>query len=119
MGIESTLTHHRNRGFLQLGSRSLTNKIVKNYIICNKYNCRSGKSPYPPNLPSNRVNFQRPFYSTGIDYTGHFFVTDGESKVKSYILIFTCCTRAVHLELVKTMCTDDFVLAFHECEVYP
>ena len=89
LGIESTLTDVRNSCYLLLNSRTLTKKVVLSCIVCNKYNSRAGHSPFPPNLPASRVNLVRPFYSTGIDFTGHFFVKDEKEKFKSYILIFS------------------------------
>ena len=61
---------------------------------------------------------QPPFTNTGIDYFGPLTVkqgrrtrsTDGTSK--RYGAIFTCLsTRAVHIELVGNLSTDNFILA--------
>ena len=55
-----------------------------------------------------------PFAHTGVDFTGHYHLRDGQwGKVKVYILIFTCFnTRAVQLEVVNSMSTAEFILAF-------
>ena len=73
------------------------------------------------NLPKARLAInQPPFTNTGIDYFGPLTVkqgrrtrsTDGTSK--RYGAIFTCLsTRAVHIELVGNLSTDNFMLALH------
>ena len=113
MGVESTLQNLREQGYLLLKGRTLVRKCILACLICNKYNCRSGKSPYAPDLPLNRVRMQRPFSYVGIDFTGHFFIRENNVKTKVYILIFACCgSRAIHLELLRSMTTQDFILAF-------
>ena len=43
----------------------------------------------------------------------HFFVKLGDNVVKMYLVIFTCLNvRAVHLELIPSMNTTDFLNAF-------
>ena len=71
------------------------------------------------NLPEARLAINEPpFPNTGIDYFGPLTVkegrctrsTDGISKI--YGAIFTCLsTRAVHIELVGNLSTDNFILA--------
>ena len=112
LGLESTLSKLRSSGLVLLSARTRVNSVLRECLICNKFNCRAGKSPFVPSLPPHRVNLTKPFGSTGIDYTGHFYIREGDAKVKAYILIFTCLTtRSVHLELLS-MDTEDFVLAF-------
>ena len=48
---------------------------------------------------------------TGVDFAGLLYVSDSKSKV--YIALFTCAViRAVHLEFVFSMETDEFVKSF-------
>ena len=71
-------------------------------------------------LPEARLAINEPpFTNTGIDYFGPLTIkqgrrtrsTDGTSK--RYGAIFTCLsTRAVHIELVGNLSTDNFILAF-------
>ena len=71
------------------------------------------------NLPEAHLAInQPPFTNTGIDYFGPFTVkqgrrtrsTDGTST--RYGAIFTCLsTRAVHIELVGNLSTNNFILA--------
>ena len=67
----------------------------------------------PPFSFRDNVNFVKSFRNTGVDYTGNFNVKFGENTIKMYLLVFTCLNiRAVHLELVPSMSTTDFLLAF-------
>ena len=60
-------------------------------------------------LPADRVNTQKPFAVTGIDFAGPLYVKVGSNTTKSYIALLTCATtRAVHLELCTDMTTDKF-----------
>ena len=48
-----------------------------------------------------------------MDFTGHLFVKFGEQVVKFYLLVFTCLNiRAIHIELLPSMTTKDFLFAF-------
>lgn len=62
---------------------------------------------------SDSVHFVEPFQHTGVDYPGHFNVKFNEFTSKMYILIFTCLNvRTIHLELVSSLSTAYFLLAF-------
>ena len=71
------------------------------------------------NLPEARLAInQPPFTSTGIDYFGPHTVKQGrhtrstDETSKRYGAIFPCLsTRAVHIELVGNLSTDNFILA--------
>ena len=114
LGVESTINHLRHSGFWIINARQAVKRVLKQCIVCHKYNSRPFSKSPTPFLPSERVNLVKPFYHTGLDFTGHFFVTDySNNRHKVYILLFTCMnTRAVHLEMVNSMTVEDFVLAF-------
>jgi len=66
-----------------------------------------------PPFIRDKVNFERPYFHTGIDYTGHMFVKYGDTVTKMYMLVFTClCIRSIHIELLPSMSCKDFLLAF-------
>ena len=114
LGVDSTINHLRQTGFWVLHARQCAKRVLKNCILCHKYNSRAFGLPPTPSLPKNRLNLIKPFNHTGVDYTGHFFVKDfSENKHKCYILIFTCMnTRSIHLEIVNSMSVEDFIMAF-------
>ncbi|KAK3726800.1 hypothetical protein QZH41_007204 [Actinostola sp. cb2023] len=65
-------------------------------------------------LPKVRLTpFEPPFSYSGVDYFGPFLVKRGRGKVqeKRWGAIFVCMnTRAIHLEVAKSLETDDFIL---------
>ena len=114
MGIQSTLNYLRIHGLWILKSRQAVSSVISDCIVCKRYNARSQKYFGPAILPSPRVKLSLPFAHTGVDYSGHYFLSDDQGgKVKAYILIFTCfSTRAVHLKAVSSMSTAELILAF-------
>jgi len=73
-----------------------------------------------PPWPKERVNEALPFECTGLDYFGPLYVkqyqctTDKESAPvikKIWVCLFTCLVvRAIHLEIVEDISTDQFIL---------
>lgn len=56
------------------------------------------------NLPHSHV---------GLDYMGPLYVKTNESRKKVWICLFTCIvTRAIHLEVVYDMSSEEFLLCF-------
>jgi len=76
--------------------------------------------PRMPPWPKERVNEALPFQYTGLDYFGPMYIkefqqsTDKESTIaikKVWVCLFTCLVvRAIHLEVVEDMSTDQFLL---------
>lgn len=113
LGVATTINTLRNQGYWLPKGRSIIKKIISDCITCKMLNSFSIKYPKRTDFVGDRVNFVTPFRHTGVDFTGHFYVKLGETTVKMYLLIFTCLNiRAVHLELVPSMNTADFLLAF-------
>ena len=67
-------------------------------------------APASPDLPQYRIDFSGfAFQATGLDFAGSLFVKQGSETVKTYILLLTCATsRAIYLELVYSMSSEDF-----------
>ena len=64
-----------------------------------------------------RVQIAPPFTNIGLDFTGPLYlkVKEGSktSTSKAYVCIFICeDSRAVHLELLNSITTEDFLQAF-------
>ena len=55
-------------------------------------------------LPKERIESNRPFINTGVDYCGPIYIKTKQRKctpTKAYIAIFVClAVKAVHIELV-------------------
>ena len=113
LGVNSTLNCLRNHGFWIPKGRIVVKSVISDCILCRKMNCLPFKYPKVTDFIADRVNYVRPFRYTGVDFTGHFFVSYGGKVVKMYICIFTCLNiRAVHFELLPNMSTESFLLCF-------
>ena len=63
-------------------------------------------------LPSERVNPSPPFTFTGIDLAGPLLYKEQKLALKCYVIVFTCfSTKAVHLDLVKSLNAQDCMKA--------
>ncbi|KAK7944873.1 hypothetical protein WMY93_000601 [Mugilogobius chulae] len=65
-------------------------------------------------LPVARLRLFKPaFYSTGMDCFGPFLVKLGRRQEKRWGILFKCLTtRAVHIDLLSSIDTDSFLMAF-------
>ncbi|GBO33318.1 hypothetical protein AVEN_204081-1 [Araneus ventricosus] len=90
-----------------LKSRTIK-KIIKTCIICQRFSVKQPEIP-EGTLPEDRVKNASIFEVIGVDVAGPLIIK--ESK-KVWILIITCVIyRAVHLELLMSLLTDNFILA--------
>lgn len=114
MGLQSTLNFLRSHGIWIVKAGQAVRSFLNTCIVCKRFNARGIKYPSPASLPAHRVNLSTPFKHTGVDYTGHLWLKNEQGEhYKIYILIFTCFnTRAIHLEVVESMTTSEFLLAF-------
>lgn len=96
-------------------------------VICAKWDRRLAEQ-LMSDLPADRVNENRAFSITGVDYAGPIEVVERyksvSSKRKAYIAIFVCMvTRAVHIDVVSDqtamaflMCYERFVYRRGHCD---
>lgn len=113
-GSRLTLSHIRRNYWIMGGIRAVK-KRLRTCITCRRH--------YPikhdqlmGDLPSARCNPSRPFYHTGIDFTGYVEVKSNKGRgvktSKGYIAVFICmATKAVHLELVSDLSSSAFLAA--------
>src|SRR5699024_3864842 len=64
-----------------------------------------------------RVTSAPPFHNAGVDFAGPFLIKSNASKkyklIQCYLCVYVCmCTKAVHLELVSSLCTEAFLASF-------
>ena len=112
LGVQATKNKIRLSGFWIPKARQAVKSVISKCTICQKFNNLVFKYPKVTNLPKSRVNYIKPYRHTGIDYTGHVWVKGDRGVCKMYLLIFMCLiVGAVHVELVKDMSTNSFILA--------
>ena len=113
--IQSLITAMRQL-FWPVKCKIMARNTVHNCIRCSRAKPRL-MNQIMGQLPADRVNVSRPFFKSGVDYCGPFFVHykgRGSRKTKAYLAIFCCfATKAVHLELVTDLTTDAFLGALH------
>ena len=99
--------------FCVLGLHNALKKIKGSCVDCRKF--RSAvKQPFMADLPPERLDFQaHPFTNTDIDYFGPFEVKMLRRTMKRWCCLFTCLTtRAVHIEVVRSLDADSCMAAF-------
>jgi len=107
----STVISELRRKFWIIHSRREVKSCIKTCALCKRRNSKPVRERWAP-LPAERVDSGpiRPFDSVGIDYVGPL---QCQSK-KCYIVLFTCLrVRAIHLELVESLESKEFISAFH------
>ena len=94
--------------------RQLTKKVINGCFGCKKFQAKAFGSPPPGNLPIDRTMGSAPFQVLGVDYAGPILYKINKKRDgKAYILLFACSlTRAIHLELLSSQTTEEFIKAF-------
>ena len=69
--------------------------------------------PSMPPLPTKRVTQSSPFSHSAVDYFGPLFIKAMNENRKVWVYLYTCLvTRAIHLELMSDVSTEQFLLGF-------
>ena len=116
-GIKGTLTTLRER-FWVLRGREAVKRILRNCVVCRKFDGVPYQPQSPADLPSTRVSDDPPFTHVGVDFAGRLYVQDkhlpeSTEPYKVYIYLLTCAsTKAVHLEVTRGLDVQAFLLAF-------
>lgn len=107
VGVKGLLAILRER-FWIIGGRQTLKSVVTTCVTCKRYDSRRIETPATP-LPVDRVRDAAAFEVVGVDLTGPVYLKDGQ---KAWICLFTCAVvRAIHLELVQSLSTEDFLMA--------
>ena len=111
-GTSQTLSQVRVKYWILQG-RATVKTVLRNCITCRKHEGGPYQTPVMPSLPKTRVTEACPFSRTGLDYMGPIYVKTNEGTRKSWECLFTCLvTRAIHLELMRNMSAEEFLLGF-------
>ena len=94
--------------------RQLVKKIRTGCWGCKWHRARVYQSPPPGNLPITRTQGSTPFQVLGVDFAGPIrYQTKGKTNKKAYLALYGySLTRAVHLELLKSLEAMEFLASF-------
>ena len=94
--------------------RKLTKSIIRNCYGCKSFRATHYPNPKPELLPRDRTEQVLPFEIVGTDYAGSlYYKSNGKKYLKAYISSFSCSvSRAVQLELVSNLTTNEFIKSF-------
>ncbi len=94
--------------------RRVIKKITKNCYGCKRFKAKAYQLPPPGNLPTTRTQGTTPYQVIGIDFAGSiWYCLKSKREVKAYLALYACSlTRAVHLDLVKSLSAPDFIISF-------
>lgn len=113
VGQRGLLSIVRER-FWPINAKSLIKKTIATCYVCCRNNPRPS-SQYMGNLPDYRITPSPVFANTGVDYAGPIVLKEAGRKTvpyKAYIAVFIClATKAIHLEVVSNLTTDNFIAA--------
>ena len=111
MGRQYVLSKLRTKYWVIKGN-SVVRRVLSKCIKCRRFKSDVIKQEMAE-LPIDRAAFDKPpFYITGLDCFGPFYVKVGRAQVKRYGMLFTCLTsRAIHLEVAVDLGTDACVNA--------
>lgn len=109
-GVGMTMAAVRRRYWIPR-LRQLTKKVRRNCNGSKRFQVTPFSRPPTGNLPKDRTQGTRPFQVIGVDYAGPFLYKNRSgTHSKAYLLLFACSlTRAVHLELLPNMSTEEFM----------
>ena len=108
-GVNSMLVALRDTYWV-IGARRICKAVKSRCMPCQRLDAPPCTQQMAP-LPKERVSEAPPFSVTGLDHAGPLYCADHPGK-KFYILLFTCAVvRAVHIELVDSMSSEDTLLA--------
>jgi hypothetical protein len=108
-GIQYLMGKLREKVWILQGRKAIK-RVINKCVICKLHSSKAPTVPEAP-LPEDRVKDAKAFEVVGVDLAGPLFL---KSEGKAWIVLFTCAVfRCVHLELVQSLSTEAFLLAFH------
>ena len=111
VGPEHVLSLVREKYWV-IGGRIVTNQVLAKCFFCRVRRAKR-QFPYMADLPECRAAVdQPPFSHCGVDLFGPVTIKQGRKELKRWVVLLTCLTvRCVHLEVVNSCETDDFISA--------
>lgn len=85
--------------------------VIRACVTCQRLR-GSTETQMMADLPEDRLECSAPFTYSAVDYFGPFMIKEGRKELKRYGVLFTCmASRAVHIEVSKSLETDSFINA--------
>ena len=89
---------------------SVVRGIISKCATCQRLRGKVGEQ-FMADLPSYRLQEEPPFSYCGVEIFGPFHIMERRNTLKHYGVLFTCLvTRAVHIEMTKSIETASFIL---------
>ena len=90
--------------------RRVVKRAIKRCSRCRRFQA----IPFPNPQPGKSAEGDFPFQVVWVDYAGPVrYRKRGKKENKAYIIVYACyLTRALYLELTKTMGTEEFIATF-------
>ena len=115
-GVSQTLARTQMQYWIPQG-RLQVKKVISNCKVCRRLEGGPFPMPKMPPCPKERVAQSFPFEYTGLDYLGPFYIkiysedSNQPTVKKVWVCLFTClAVRAIHLELIEDLSTQEFLL---------
>ncbi|UYV60209.1 hypothetical protein LAZ67_1000406 [Cordylochernes scorpioides] len=106
-GVQFLMNKLREKYWI-VKARQTIKKIVRRCVTCRRFSAKPVVVEDAP-LPATRVHNAKVFEVVGIDLAGPLYLKD---QTKTWVVLFTCAVyRCVHLELVISLSTEDFLMA--------
>ncbi|XP_028415553.1 uncharacterized protein LOC114538695 [Dendronephthya gigantea] len=109
-GVLATMAEIRERYWVPK-LRRLVKQVRSKCHGCVRFRSRAYQRPPPGRLPPTRTQGTTPFQVLGVDFAGPIrYKTKAKAEKKSYLVLYACSlTRAVHLELLKSLEVVEFI----------
>lgn len=113
-GPQAMLANSRLKYWI-IGGRNIARHVFHQCVKCFRLRPKIVE-PIMADLPTERLEPNRPFKKCGVDYAGPIAIKTSLRRnaavLKGYICVFICfSTRAVHIELVTDLTTEAFLNA--------
>ena len=105
-----TINQIRSSGFWVTRCNSFVRSIISKCVQCKQLRGKLQQQK-TADLPKDRMSEETPFSYCGITLFGPFVVKYGREEVKRYGALYTCLSRAIHIEVVHSMSTDSFIMS--------
>ena len=111
-GVGITMAKVRERYWVPR-LRRLVKKIRRSCHGCKRFQAKAYQAPPPGNLPTTRTQGSTPYQVLGVDFAGPIkYLIKSKKEAKAYLVLYACSlTRAVHLDLVKSLEAKEFIIS--------